>query len=162
MWSRRSLSTGVYVSVVALGVALAGGLVAFVATPTFDELGSGPGGLFGVPALVLLACAGLGLPMLLYSLVSVARGRWRDGWYLLIAVLQWCIAVGFFYVAHAFDPCARGLLSDSSSFLDAPLCTPWGGGLQTAARLHLLHHALVPALPLAIVQLALLRKYGRT
>jgi hypothetical protein len=148
-------------SLLALGVGLVAGLVAFLAAPSLDELGSGPGGLFGAPALVLLASAVLGLPMLLYSLVSLARGRLRDGWYLVIAVLQWCIAVAFFYVAHAFDPCALGLLDDSSSFLGAPLCSYWGGGLQTAARLHLLHHVLVPALPLMAVQVVLLRRHGR-
>jgi hypothetical protein len=33
--------------------------------------------------------------------------------------------------------------------------------LQTAARLHLLHHVLVPALPLMAVQVVLLRRHGR-
>ena len=161
VWSRRLLWSGTVIAVMTLSVALVAGLVAFFATPAFDHFGDGPGGLQGIPTLTLLGSAVLGVPMLLYSLVSVARGRRQDGWYVLSSVLPWVTALGYFFIAHAFDPCALGIFGPSSTFMDAPLCGAGGTHPETSARLHLLHHALVPTLPLVTLQVLLLRKYGR-
>lgn len=159
--SRRLLWAGTFVSILTLAVTLTAGLTAFFATPRFDHFGDGPGGLGGIPSLTFLACAALGLPMLLYGLVSVARGVRRDAWYVLCAALPWVTGLGYFFVSHAFDPCALGLIDENATFLQAPMCTSWEGRPETSSRLHLLHHSLTPTLPLVTLQWLLLRKYGR-
>jgi len=151
-------SSGVIVLVCAVSVLL--GLLAFVAAPRLDSFGQGPGGLWGIPMMALMLSVALAVPALLYAVTRLLTGHVRDAGLLLPAVLPWIIVVGHFAGAHAMDPCARGLLAPSAEFLGAPLCGDWYGRPETAARLHLLHHGLVPTLPLVVLQVWLTRRFA--
>lgn len=160
-WPRRLLR-GAFVLTAAVEVtALGGGLAAFLLAPRLDVLGDGPGGLWGAPMLLLHAAAVLCVPMLLASLVGLVRRAPGAAWGLLASSLPFGTALGFFFVSHAFDPCALGWLTLSSTFLGEPLCQPWTLHNETSGRLHLLHHAVVPTLPLVLLQGWLLRRTER-
>ena len=90
-------------------VSVVGGLADALIGRGFTDLGDGAGGLFGVPSLLLtLVALVLGLP----AAAIVARlVRPADGWIgvaVLVGAGAWVVAIGYFVVAHAVDPCVNG------------------------------------------------------
>jgi hypothetical protein len=132
-----------------LGVCLVLGLYAAAAGGSASRLGSGPGGLAGVPQLALLAVAGvLGLP-------AALRLRHQPAGAVLVLGGALVVAFGYFFFSHALDPCATGLLDAGARVGGAPLCETGSYGTSTSERFHLLEHALSASLLLGAYVLAL-------
>ena len=134
------------------GVTLISAVLGIVAALLgLDALGSGPGGLWGLPMMALTLCALAGL---LLGGAGVMRSRasgehWRA---LVILAGPVLLVIAFFEGVHAVDPCASGLWDLESSLGGAPLCEPWGTGtaINVHARFHLLLHG-IPAAALALL-----------
>jgi hypothetical protein len=144
-----------YLTVGMLGAVLAGCLVvgAFAALVggAASRVGSGPGGLAGLPQLALLAIAG---PL---GLASALTSRGRPGRAVLLLAGPLVVAFGYFFVAHAVDPCSAGVWDDTTTVGGAFACEYAGGYLGLSERLHLLEHAVVGLLLLASYAAALVR-----
>lgn len=122
-----------------------------------NDLGGGPGGGRGIPAVGFLLALVMGFPSLGVGLRDVARGRWSGARRLLAFVGPLVVFVGFTYAAHGLDLC-NGLLDATSRLGAQPLCEPYGDSLEVHTRFHLLYHALVPTVFLvALYRLALSR-----
>jgi hypothetical protein len=120
-----------------------------------NDLGSGPGGGRGIPAVVFMLAWFMGFPSLVRGLRDLTQGRWPEARRLLAFVGPLVVFVGFTYVAHGLDPCG-GLLDEGSRLGDQPLCQRYGDSLEVHTRFHLLYHALVPTVFLvALYRLAL-------
>ncbi len=131
-----------------IGVSAVAGMAAAAIGGVFTNLGSGFGGLWGVPALMLtLLSLGIGIP----AGVKVARGLNADRRPLLAAVVVvggvFVVAFGYAQVAHSTDPCANGWLNLDSRIGSQPLCERFGSEVNWHTRFHLAAHAL-PALGL--------------
>jgi hypothetical protein len=123
-------------------VSVVGGLAAALIGRGFTDLGDGAGGLFGVPSLLLtLVALVLGLP----AAAIVARlVRPADGWIgvaVLVGAGAWVVAIGYFVVAHAVDPCVNGWWDGRSRLGSQPLRERFGRELNWHTRFHLLAHA---------------------
>lgn len=134
-WMLRTIAIIVVVS----GVA---GIFAVAVGGFMNELGSGPGGLYGIPSLLLtLVALGVGTP----AAISTGRLlRGHQGWlvHALLAFLGvWVVALGYFIVAHIVDPCLNGWWDEDSRIGSQRLCERYGSELNWHPRLHLLAHA---------------------
>ena len=146
---------------IVIGASLAGGVAAALVGRGLIDLGSGAGGLLGVPSLLLtLAALILGLP----AAVSVARlVRPADGWIgkaVLVGLGAWVVAIGYFVVAHAVDPCFNGWWDGRSRIGSQPLCERFGPELNWHTRFHLLAHAAPAAALFAAYAWAVRRSLG--
>lgn len=146
---------------IVVGVSLAGGVAAALVGRGLTDLGAGPGGLFGVPSLLLtLGALVLGLP----AAVIVARlVRPADGWIgkaVLVGIGAWVVAIGYFVVAHAVDPCVNGWWDGRSRIGSQPLCERFGPELNWNTRFHLLAHAAPAAALFAAFAWAVRRSLG--
>jgi hypothetical protein len=142
-WTLRPLT-------VVIAVSLVGGIVAAMLGGSLDELGSGAGGLYGVPSILTTLIA---LFVAIPAAVVVARQAHRSpGWLragIVVAAGAWVVAVGYFVVAHAIDPCVNGWWDAGSRIGDQPLCRRYGPELNWHPRFHLLAHAGPAAILLA-------------
>lgn len=183
-WADRLARYGWLVLLVAVAVALVGGTV-YAATweprasdaqvavpgwdacpnpPCFDFGGEGLPGLRDLPVTVsilgyLLAIA-LGLPSLLAGVWDALRSRWAAGGRRLLAFVGPALLfVGTEIVPHLLNPCFWALTLGGARLpeLYCAYSPEWGADL--ADRWHLLHHALVGALPLAALYWWALRRW---
>lgn len=142
-WTVRSLVIVIAVSVVA------GAAAAIIGGPLTD-LGSGAGGLFGIPSMLT---ALISLLLAIPAGIGIAkRTRNSPGWFRAAIVISggsWIVAVGYFVVAHAIDPCVNGWWDGSSRIGGQPLCERFGAELNWHTRFHLLAHAAPAAVLLA-------------
>jgi hypothetical protein len=146
---------------VVISVSLVGGIAAALVGGSLTELGSGAGGLFGVPSLLTtMIAAFVAIP----AAVTVARRtRHSSGWFraaVVIASGAWVVAIGYFVVAHAVDPCVNGWWDARSRVGDQPLCERYGSELNWHPRFHLLAHA-APAAVLLGAYLWTVRRWAR-
>jgi hypothetical protein len=135
-----------------LGV-LAAGLGAFL-TP----LGSGLGGGWGVPALALNLAMLLGAPSLPLAGADLARGRREGAGRMLAFWGPLLIGAGFIGIAHAVDPCLRGVWTLGSYLGSIPLCELFWPEINIHTRFHLLLHA-APAAVLVVLYWAALKRW---
>ncbi|MFZ9042097.1 MAG: hypothetical protein ACO225_10510 [Ilumatobacteraceae bacterium] len=139
----ESLAVVVSVSVVmGLAAALVGG--------PLTGLGSGFGGLYGLPAMIMLLIAvGIAIPAAVVTARRAGRLHRRLGAAAVIAGGAWVVAIGYSSVAHAVDPCLNGWWDAASHIGDQPLCERFGNELNWHSRFHLLAHAVPAAVLLA-------------
>ncbi len=142
-WVIRSLT-------VIIAVSLAGGIAAALAGGPLSDLGSGAGGLFGIPSLLTTLIA---LFVAIPTATVVARqARHSPGWLragVVVAAGAWIVAIGYFVIAHAVDPCVNGWWHARTRIGDQPLCERFGPELNVHTRFHLLAHAAPAAVLLA-------------
>ncbi|MGK2948587.1 MAG: hypothetical protein ACSLFP_08425 [Acidimicrobiales bacterium] len=133
-WTTRSLVVVIVISVIAgvMAAALGGG---------FTDLGSGAGGLFGLPSiLTTLIALFIALPVAVIAAFRAQQApRWRAP--IVIAGGAWVVAIGYFQVAHSADPCVNGWWDLSSRIGNQPLCEQFGSELNWHTRFHLIAHA---------------------
>lgn len=131
-----------------IGSSAVAGLAAAAVGGSLTDLGSGFGGLYGIPALLLVLVAlALGVPAGIAASRSI---RMKPGWLragLLAGVGVFVVAFGFGQIAHWIDPCVRGWWGPDSHIGSQPLCERFGSELNWHTRFHLAAHAL-PAIPL--------------
>ncbi len=135
------------------------------ATECIDPPCFGGGGLPGpedlpmvVPFLGYGLALLLGVPSAIAGVWSLALGRWSEGFRrLLILVGPLLFIVGMEIVPHVVNPClAADLASD-----DLPrFCERTESGPDITSRLHALDHALVGALPMALLYRWALHRWG--
>lgn len=154
----RTLRLLMWLLGIVIVVSVVGGIAAALLGRGLTDLGDGAGGLFGVPSLLLtLVALVLGLP----AAVIVARlVRPKDGWVgvaVLVGAGAWVVAIGYFVVAHALDPCVNGWWDGRSRIGSQPLCERFGSELNWHTRFHLLAHAAPAAALFAIYAWAVRR-----
>lgn len=134
-WTTRSMTVVVVVSLI-------GGIAAAVGGGSLTNLGSGAGGLFGIPSiLTTLIAVFVAIPA---AVGMVRQTRRAPGWLrapIVTVAGAWVVAIGYFVVAHAIDPCLNGWWDSSSRIGDQPLCERFGSELNVHTRFHLLAHA---------------------
>lgn len=147
----RSLRWTIGSLVIVVAASLTGGIAAAIAGGSLTDLGSGAGGLFGIPSILTTLIA-----LLVATPVAavVARdARHSTGWLragIVIAAGAWIVAIGYIVVAHTVDPCANGWWDIRSRVGNQPLCERFGPGLNLHTRFHLLAHAVPAAFLLAV------------
>lgn len=141
-------------------VSAVAGAVAAAFGGSLTELGSGFGGLWGAPALLLTFIA---LVLGIAASVGIVRVRGPGGhrWRLAVLVFvgAWVVATGYSTVAHVVDPCVNGWWDADSRIGSQPLCERFGSELNWHTRFHLVAHA-VPAAILLVPYLWAIRRWG--
>ena len=103
-----------------------------------------------LPVLVDGLAIALGLPSVLAAGWNLLRGRWAAGWRRLLALagpVQFLI--GTEVVPHALSPC---LPAERSAGWQPGVCERQAhGGADVGDRWHALDHALVGAVPMAVL-----------
>lgn len=135
------------------------GVAAAAVGGSWSDLGSGYGGLYGLPAMLLTVLALIVIPasIVVARRLGAESARLRFG--LLIGVGLWVVAMGYWEVAHIVDPCANGWWDEQSRIGSQPLCERFGSELNWHDRFHLLAHA-TPAAALLGVYLYLIKRWG--
>lgn len=142
---------GAVITTVAICLIL--GLAAAVIGGSLSSFGDGPGGLWGIPGLVLF----------LLSLVGVVSAIGiRSDLPLTAATLigPLVVAIAFFFIAHGLDPCVTGTWNLSTELGSGRACQFYGPYLNVASRFHLLLHALV-AVPATVLYWLVLKRARR-
>ena len=151
-WTTRSLTIVIVASLI-------GGVAAAALGGSFTDLGSGAGGLFGIPsALTTMIALFIALPA---AVIAARQAGHAPGWLRHAAVIgagAWIVAFGYFMVAHAVDPCVNGWWDARSRIGNQPLCERFGSELNWHTRFHLLAHA-VPAAVLLAIYLRAIRRW---
>ena len=97
------------------------------------------------------------------GLARGARGARGSPHWLRSAIVfgagAWVVALGYFMVAHAVDPCVNGWWDADSRIGDQPLCERFGAELNWHTRFHLLAHA-APAASLLAVYIWSIRRWA--
>ena len=154
----RTLLWMVRLLTIIIGASLAGGIAAAVSGGGLTDLGDGAGGGFGLPSLLLTVVAlVLGLPA---AVIAARLVRPADGWIgvaVPVCAGAWVVAIGYFVIAHAIDPCVNGWWDGRSRVGSQPLCERFGSELNWHTRFHLLAHA-APAAALLVVYGWLVRR----
>lgn len=138
----RIVRLAVWIVTVMVAISFVGGVAAAVLGGSFTDLGSGAGGLYAVPALVLdLTAVVIGIP----ASIIVARHLRTERPWLRAALITggglWVIAIGYLVIAHWIDPCINGWWGPDSRIGSQPLCERFGDKLNWHTRFHLLAHA---------------------
>jgi hypothetical protein len=145
-----------------VAVALAAGVGAAVVGGSLTDLGSGYGGLWGLPALLLTLVAlilGVGVVIKVTRAMRPETGRLRIA--TLVVAGGWLVTIGYANVAHMVDPCVNGWWDANSRLGSQPLCERFGTELNWHTRFHLLAHA-GPAAVLLGMYLWAIRRWGTT
>lgn len=127
---------------------------------SLTDLGSGYGGLWGVPDLLLTFVAlilGVAAAIKMNRALRPGVGRLRLA--VLVLVGAWAVAIGYSSVAHVVDPCVNGWWDANSRIGTQPLCERFGPELNWHTRFHLLAHA-APAAILLVAYLWTIRRWG--
>ncbi|MDX2379541.1 MAG: hypothetical protein QNM02_07265 [Acidimicrobiia bacterium] len=143
-------------------VAVVAGMVAATLGGSLTDLGSGYGGLWGLPALLLTLIAlvlGVAAAIKIGLELSPESGRLRI--VVLLVAGAWLVAMVYANVAHMVDPCANGWWDASSRVGSQPLCERFGSELNWHTRFHLLAHA-GPAAILLVAYLWAIQRWGTT
>jgi hypothetical protein len=155
----RSLRWTVLLLTIVIGVSLIAGIAAALVGGALTDLGLGAGGLFGAPApLTILIALFLATPA---AVVVARQARHSRGWLkaaIAVAGGAWIVAIGYFVIAHAMDPCFNGWLDSTSRIGDQRLCEQFGFELNVDTRFHLLAHA-APATVLLLAYLWAIRRW---
>jgi len=142
----------VIAAVAGIGAAALGG--------SLTDLGSGYGGLWGLPALLLTLIA---LIVGVAAAIKIGRELSPESGRLPIAVLvlvgAWVVAMGYANVAHMVDPCVNGWWDANSRIGSQPLCQRFGSELNWHSRFHLVAHA-APAAVLLGLYLSAIKRWG--
>lgn len=139
-------------------VSLVSGAAAALVGGGLTDLGDGAGGLLGVPSLFLtLVALVVGVPAAVIVARLVRPGDGRLGAAVLVGAGAWIVAIGYFVVAHAADPCVNGWWDGRSRVGSQPLCERFGSELNWHTRFHLLAHAAPAAAMFAIYAWAVRR-----
>lgn len=161
MTTPRSLGWTIRSFVAVIAVSLFGGIAAALVGRSLTDLGSGAGGLFGLPSILTTLIA---LFLAIPAAITVARrARHSPGWLraaIIIGIGAWVVAIGYFVVAHAVDPCVNGWWDARTRIGDQPMCERFGPDLNWHTRFHLLAHA-APAAVLLGVYLWAIRRWGQ-
>ena len=177
-WQRiaaRSARLGWLVLVVSVAIAILGGAVTAAwnpdtgppppeATECEDPPCFGGGGMPGpenlptvVPFLGYGVAMLLGVPSAVAGMWSLVRGRWSEGSRrLFIVVGPLLFVVGMEIVPHVVNPC---LAADLAGDQLPRFCERTESGPDIVGRLHALDHALVGALPMALLYHWTLRRW---
>jgi hypothetical protein len=139
--------------IVTVAVCLVLGLAAALGGGSLDSFGEGPGGLSGIPGLVLFVLSLVGVVSAIGARSDLPRTAVT-----LIGPLA--VFVAFFFVAHLLDPCVTGMWNLSTELGGGRACTFYGPDLNVASRFHLLLHALAAAPVTVLYWLALQRVRG--
>ena len=124
------------------------GLIALLFGDPFSVFGSGPGGGNGIPDLVFLLAALLGLPGLVKAINGLVKRKDGNTRWGLVFVGPLLISFGYILIAHAVDPCFNGIWDMSSRIGDSiRLCERFGSELNVDTRFHYFWH-IFWALPL--------------
>ena len=145
---------------VVIMVGVVAGIGAAAVGGSLTDLGSGYGGLFGIPALLLTLIA---LIVGVAAVIQIGRTLGPDAHRLRLAVLVfagvWVVATGYAIVAHLVDPCVNGWWDANSRIGSQPLCERFGSELNWHTRFHLLAHA-APAAILLVPYLWAIRRWA--
>lgn len=154
-YRKRRLRWTIRAFVVVIGVSVVGGVAAAAIGGPLTGLGSGAGGLAGIPSLLTTLIA---LVLAVPAAIGIARRtRGSPGWVratVVVGLGAWVVAIGYFVVAHAVDPCVNGWWDATSRIGGQPLCERYGAELNWHTRFHLLAHAGPAALLLGAYVLA--------
>ncbi|MGH2377143.1 MAG: hypothetical protein ACRDGT_01555 [Candidatus Limnocylindria bacterium] len=134
------------------------GLAAAILGGALVRLGSGPGGLYGLPLIGLLVLVIIGVGGAVPVLASARRDVVRAAPSVAGPIL---VLVAFLQMAHAMDPCSGGMWDATSRIGDAALCERFSGELNVQTRFHLLLHALAGIPAVALYWLAFRRTRPR-
>lgn len=148
--STRSLRWTIRSLVVIICVSVTAGAAAAIFGGELTKLGSGAGGLYGLPSmLTTLVALALATPA---AIIIARQAPSSPGWLRAAVVISggaWIVAIGYFVVAHAIDPCVNGWWDANSQIGQQPLCERFGTELNWHTRFHLLAHAAPAAVLLA-------------
>lgn len=135
---------------VVIVVSLIAGIAAALFGGSLTDLGKGAGGLYGLPSLLTTVIALFAIPVSV-GLALAARGspHWLRS-AIVFGAGAWVVALGYFMIAHAVDPCVNGWWDANSRIGDQRLCERFGDELNWHTRYHLLAHAAPAAALLAI------------
>ncbi len=155
----RIVQWAIWITAIVVAVSFVGGLAAAAFGGPFTGLGSGAGGLYAVPSLVLsLAAVAVGVP----AGIIVARHLRPELRWLRAGVIAggglWVVAIGYFMIAHWVDPCVNGWWGPETHIGSQPLCERFGNELNWHTRFHLLAHA-APAAVLAVGYIWAIRRW---
>lgn len=146
--------------IVVIAVSVVAGVGAAVVGGSLTDLGSGYGGLWGVPAVLLTFVA---LILGIAAAIKTGRAPGPEVRRLRLAVLVlagvWVVAIGYANVAHLVDPCVNGWWDASSRIGSQPLCERFGSELNWHTRFHLVAHA-APAAILLVPYLWAIRRWS--
>lgn len=123
--------------------------------------GGGMPGLADLPTVIAFGGYGLavllGVPSALWGAWNVLRGRWRLGLpELLVVVGPLLLVAGTELVPHVVNPC---LAADLTRDELLGFCEHTESGTDIGGRVHALHHAVVGALPMALLYTWALRRW---
>lgn len=139
-WTVRSFTVVIVVSLIA-------GIAAAIVGGSLTDLGSGYGGLFGIPSILAAAIAlFLAMPAALALTRKPERSRKRLQTVIVWAAGAWIVAIGYDVAGHAIDPCVNGWWDSRSRIGEQPLCERFGSELNWHTRFHLLAHAAPAAI----------------
>lgn len=159
-WQRRADRLARFafqIMLITIVIGLALGLAAALTGGALTRLGSGPGGLWGVPDMILIVTMLLGVPSLILGFVALSQRHWRDVARMLAYFGPLVISAGYIIIPHILDPCARGVWGVFSAFRDIPLCERFGLELNVHTRFHLFWHVAPTGILVAVYGLALRR-----
>jgi hypothetical protein len=132
------------------------GLLAALVGGSLEGLGSGAGGLAGVPTFLLLVVAAVCL--VAGVALAVRGGRSALGQAALLALGPLLVFAVTFQGAHVIDPCNLGVLDLGDKYDGTRVCWPADGGLYVNERFHLLHHGVVGTVAAGALVLATRRR----
>ncbi len=126
------------------------GVLATLLGGQWTQLGEGPGGGWGVPALVFNIVILLGIPSLGVSfrgiLIKDSR-RLARGIYFFAPMV---ISFAYIAIAHSIDPCALEIWRLTDRWEEQNLCERFGREINIHTRFHLFLHSA----PIVIILLA--------
>lgn len=146
-WADRLGEWSFRLIVMSLSIWLILGLLAAIFGGPLTNLGSGFGGVWGVPGLVFLFATLLALPSFLIGFADLFQKQAGAIKRMLVYGFSLLIAFGYVFIAHGLDPCFLGIWHVFSKLGSIRLCEQFGGELNIHTRFHLLWHVL-PTLPL--------------
>ena len=100
---------GVVFIVYSVYIYVALGLLAALLGSFLIPLGSGPGGLWGIPVFLYLVTFLIGLPSFIFGVRDIFWRRWHGVGRILACIAPLAIGLYFFMIPHALDPCLVGV-----------------------------------------------------
>ncbi len=146
----RIVRWAIWITAGVVAVSFIAGVAAAAVGGPLTQLGSGAGGLYAVPSLVLdLTAVFIGVPAGVVVARHLRPQSRRLGAALIVGGGLWVVAIGYFMIAHWLDPCVNGWWGPESRVGSQPLCERFGNELNWHTRFHLLAHAIPATLLVA-------------